>query len=66
MDVKCELIKKCGFYNNFLNEYKNIKEGWITLYCSSLEKSERCKRKKIRQETGTPPPDNMTPTGKLI
>jgi len=36
------------------------------MYCESKEKSEKCKRKQIRKETGNPPADNLSPTGRLI
>ncbi len=66
MSKKCELLEKCGFFLNFKGNPECLHEGWISLYCENNEKSEKCKRKEIRMQTGKPPPDNMTPTGKII
>lgn len=66
MQDKCEHLRKCGFFIQFKGNPEVVKEGWIRMYCSDRQKSENCVRKKIRQETGAPPPDNMTPTGVLI
>ena len=66
MEQSCELLEKCGFFINFKANAEVIKQGWVRMYCQSQEKSERCKRKKIRQETGQPPADNMAPTGDMI
>lgn len=66
MAEKCELLEKCGFFNVYQGNSEVIKAGWVRLFCESLEKSEKCERKKIRRETGKPPADNMAPTGKLL
>lgn len=62
----CEFLEKCGFFLNYKNNTETIKNGWIKMFCEEQEKSEKCKRKKIRQETGKPPADNMSPTGKML
>lgn len=66
MSDKCELLDTCGFFLNFKGNSEVIKQGWIRSFCESRVKSERCERKKIRAQTGQPPVDNMTPTGKLL
>ncbi len=66
MLVKCELLDKCGFFLNFKGNTEVIRQGWIKLYCESKDKSETCVRKQIRKQTGKPPADNMTPTGKML
>ena len=66
MSEKCELLKTCGFFNHFNGNAETIKQGWIRMYCENLEKSKNCQRKKIRLQTGRPPADNMTPTGKML
>ncbi|MFH0925036.1 MAG: hypothetical protein V1872_05300 [bacterium] len=66
MSEKCELLEKCGFFNNFKGNTEVIKEGWIKMFCQNKEKSESCERKKLRKKTGKPPVDNMTPTGKIL
>jgi len=63
---KCELLDKCGFFLNFKGNTEVIKQGWIKLYCENKEKSEKCVRKQIRKQTGKPPADNITPTGKML
>ena len=66
MSEKCVLLDTCGFFLNFQGNSEVVKQGWIRNYCESREKSERCERKKIRKETGQPPPDNMAPTGTML
>jgi hypothetical protein len=66
MSLNCELLEKCGFFANHKGNTEVVREGWIRMFCESLEKSELCERKKIRRQTGQPPPDNLTPTGKLL
>jgi hypothetical protein len=66
MSEKCELLEKCGFFLNFKGNSEVIKQGWIKVFCENLAKSENCERKKIRKQTGKPPADNVTPTGKMV
>ena len=66
MPNKCELLKTCGFFNNFNTNLEVINQRWIKLYCDDREHSELCERKKIRNQTGKPPVDNMAPTGMLM
>jgi hypothetical protein len=66
MSDACELLGKCGFFNNYKGNTEAIKKGWTQVFCESFEKSERCERKKIRKETGKPPADNMAPTGSML
>ena len=66
MSEKCELLNTCGFFINFRGNTEVVKPGWIKMFCESKEKSEKCKRKEIRKQTGKPPVDNMTPTGKML
>lgn len=66
MKEKCELLEKCGFFQNFIGNSEVLKQGWVKMFCEEKEKSEKCERKKIREKTGVPPADNMTPTGKML
>ena len=66
MTQNCEMLKNCRFFKNYHGNSEVIREGWVSLFCESQEKSEKCKRKLIRKETGKPPPDNLSPTGKLL
>lgn len=66
MSDECELLDDCGFFKNFKGNTETVKQGWIRMYCKNKEKSETCKRKEYRKKTGKTPPDNMSPTGKLL
>ena len=66
MAQKCEYLDQCGFVRNFATSLESIKNSWVNLYCADIEVSELCERKKIRIQTGSPPPNNMAPTGKMI
>jgi hypothetical protein len=63
---KCELLDKCGFFRNFNGNSEVMKNNWITMFCDDINQSQTCKRKEIRTQTGKPPVDNMSPTGKII
>ncbi len=62
----CELLASCGFFNRFQGNHEVVKQGWIKLYCNDGVWSEKCARKIVYRQTGTPPADNMTPTGKML
>lgn len=62
-DDCCELLEKCSYFQKY---NKIVNEMYIMTFCSDKEKSKECYRKKIRNETGTPPPANVTPTGKIL
>jgi len=66
MEEKCELLDRCGFFNNFKGNTEVAKNGWIRMFCENKERSDKCERKNIRMKTGSPPPDNMTPSGKML
>lgn len=63
---RCEFIEKCGFFLNYKGNTEVLKYGWVKLYCENRQKSETCQRKMTRKKTGSPPPDNMAPTGKML
>jgi hypothetical protein len=66
MAEQCEFLDKCGFFLNYSGSTEVIKQGWVRMYCEDKEKSKQCERRKIREQTGQPPADNMCPTGKLL
>ena len=66
MTENCELLEKCGFFNNYKGNSEVMKAGWIKLFCENVNWSERCERKKFRKRTGQPPADNMTPNGNML
>ena len=66
MSEQCEFLDTCGFFQNYRGNTEVIKQGWVTLFCENEGKSKQCERKRIREESGKPPADNMCPTGKLL
>ncbi len=66
MSEPCENLEKCGFFLNFKGNSEVVKKGWVKMFCESKEKSEKCERKKIKKQTGKPPADNMSPSGKML
>jgi hypothetical protein len=66
MPSQCEMLQNCGFFQNFRGHSDAMKQGWVSMFCRNLEKSETCARKKVRLKTGKPPADNMSPTGRLL
>ena len=64
--AQCEFLAKCGFFNNFKGNPEVVKQGWVRLYCENAEYSAKCARKAYRLKTGSPPADNMSPTGKVV
>jgi hypothetical protein len=66
MNEKCELLDKCGFFLNYKGNSEVLRNGWVKMFCEDLNSSQSCERKKIRNQTGKPPVDTMTPTGKLV
>jgi hypothetical protein len=66
MNETCELLDKCGFFKNFKGNSEVMKNNWIKMFCEDVRLSQDCQRKKIRAQTGNPPVDNMSPTGKIL
>ena len=64
--ASCANLERCGFFINFEFNSEVIQNGWIRHYCECEEKSESCLRKQYKKKEGKIPPDNMTPTGKII
>jgi hypothetical protein len=62
---ECELLDNCSYFNVYGKQAK-AKEAWIRLFCMDKKKSEKCERKKILNQTGEPPPNNMSPTGEML
>lgn len=66
MSKQCEYLESCGFFLRFQGNREVIKKGWINRFCRDKEASEECARKKHRSQTNSPPPDNMSPSGRLL
>jgi len=58
----CDMIEKCGFLIRYSPTNELACKGFINRYCKGNLKNE-CKRKAYKLANGTPPPDNMLPTG---
>ena len=60
----CELLEKCGYFKKYHDTKEIICQGFIRQYCRGPRQLE-CKRMKYREEHGTPPPDDMMPSGHM-
>ncbi len=56
---------RCGFFSKYRETKDLAWRGFIWKYCKG-EKMDECKRKASRKMHGSPPPDNMMPSGQLI
>lgn len=65
MSETCEMMDKCPFYNAFTGNQEIRKKIWVSVFCWDLSNSAQCVRKKVRGETGQPPPPNLSPLGKM-
>jgi len=65
MNQECELLAKCGFFKKYQTTKDMACKGFIRQYCHGPDMNV-CIRKKYRQEHGTPPSDDMMPTGQMI
>ncbi|MBN1124116.1 MAG: hypothetical protein JXA82_03850 [Sedimentisphaerales bacterium] len=65
MGTECELLANCGFFKKFQNTRDLACQGFIKQYCKG-PKMDECKRKLFRQKHGSPPPDEMMPTGQTM
>jgi hypothetical protein len=66
MNKQCDLVDNCAYFRIYEEQRSIAIDVWKKLFCKDIEKSEQCERKKIRRETGEPPPENMSPTGELL
>lgn len=62
----CERLKECGFFKKYKNSYESTCAALIEEYCNNIEKSNSCERKRIFNETGASPDDDMMPNGKMV
>ncbi|MEW6291364.1 MAG: hypothetical protein ACOY4W_00165 [Thermodesulfobacteriota bacterium] len=65
MSKECELISKCGFFKKYQSAKVLACKGFILNYCKGSQMNQ-CKRKEYRQKHGSPPSDDMMPTGQMI
>ena len=65
MSEECELLDKCVFFKKHGATKELACRGFAQQYCKGPKQGE-CKRKEYRATHGTPPDDDMLPTGRMI
>ncbi len=65
MGENCELLEKCGFFKKYGEVQSIACARMIKDYCTGSKMNE-CKRKEYRKQHGTPPADDMMPSGKMF
>ena len=65
MAKDCSLLDKCGFFKKYQAAKDLACKGFVQQYCTGPKMNE-CMRLKYRLEHGTPPPDDMMPTGRTV
>jgi len=63
--MKCELLDKCGFFLKYRETLNLACRGFIQTFCEG-ERMDECKRKEYRLKHGTPPADDMMPSGQMV
>ncbi len=65
MATECELLASCGFFRKYKGSKDLLCKGIIQMYCTG-SKMDECKRKEYRKKHGTPPSDDMMPSGQNL
>ncbi len=65
MSTECINLPNCGFFKKYCQTKDLACKGFISMYCKG-SKMEDCKRLQYKKEHGTPPPDDMMPSGQMI
>lgn len=60
--MECEFLQGCAFFNKYKEILGPAYDGFVIIYCKG-KKMEECKRRQYRIEHGTPPFDEMLPSG---
>lgn len=63
--AECELLDRCGFFLKHQASLDLACRGFIKSYCKGPLMDD-CMRKAYRKEHGTPPDDDMLPTGQMM
>ena len=63
--LECEFLKTCGFFSKYQATDGLACEWFIGQYCVEPGIA-NCKRKRYDLRYGTPPSDDMLPTGVII
>ena len=62
---ECEMLMTCGFFRKYRATKDLVCKGIIVKYCKG-PLQDQCKRKEYRMKHGSPPPDDMLPTGHMM
>lgn len=62
----CELCSECSFYQNYRESTEVVENGWVQTFCNHYASSTHCERKLTYLQEGRFPPDNVTPTGRIL
>jgi hypothetical protein len=65
MTLECESLERCGFFKKYQDTDELACKGFINMYCRGPQRPE-CKRMEYRLQHGTPPSDDMLPSGAMI
>jgi hypothetical protein len=65
MSKECENLPNCGFFIKYCKTKDLACKGFISMYCKG-DKMEECKRLQYKREHGTPPSDDMMPSGQML
>jgi hypothetical protein len=60
--MECEYLQSCGFFKKYCISHNDVCQGLIYKYCKG-DQLKNCKRLEYRKNYGTPPSDNMMPSG---
>ena len=60
---KCDLVDTCPFFNIFGTFQYRLRQEYAATVCTDKA---NCKRIEFIKESGKQPPDNMSPTGRLV
>jgi hypothetical protein len=63
--MECELLAVCGFFKKYCATNTMACQALINRYCKGAD-MKNCKRLEYRKNYGSPPPDNMMPSGLMI
>ena len=60
----CGRLEACGFFKKYSQSLNLECRGFIRQYCEGT--FVECKRLEYRNRTGSPPPDDMMPSGQML
>jgi len=63
--MECDILPRCGFFKKHGTSHQLVCQSLIIKYCKGSE-MQNCKRLEYNKNYGTPPPDNMLPSGLML